>query len=371
MHVTVQRASFPPGRRVLVTSDIHGHADLFKRVLRNAGFGKDDILVIIGDFIEKGCQSLETVREAMTLCARYTVYPLMGNVDVFRVSRILSDNPADWQSYLEWAFHAKKWWGGSMLHEMCEELGIAVSPSMDLPAAIRAVRQRFATELAFLNSLPTILETEDMIFVHGGIPHERLDELTGLDCYSLLKYDDFIKTCPAFQKWVVVGHWPVVLNCEKIPCANPLIDQKRHVVGIDGGCGVKENGQLNLLILPEGRMENASFLAVDDLPPVTALADQQEAPATAHIHWGDHDVTVLEQGETMSRVLFHGLEMRVPTRYLFEDRGKTCCTDVTDYTLPVRAGDTLKRILVLPEGMFAKKDGVFGWYRGPWQEKDK
>ena len=371
MQVTVQKASFPSDRRVLVTSDIHGHADLLKRLLQKAGLGRNDILVIIGDFIEKGGQSLETVREVMRLCREHTVYPLMGNVDLFRVSRILSDDPADWQSYLQWSLNAKRWWGGSMLHEMCEELGTPLTPDMDMASAIPEIRRHFAPEIGFLSALPTVLETEDVIFVHGGIPHERLDELTGRDCFELLKYDDFIKTCPAFDKWVIVGHWPVVLNCEKIPCANPMIDRDRHVIGIDGGCGVKENGQLNLLILPGGRAEGASFLAVDDLPCVTALADQQEAPATAHIHWGDHDVTVLETGETMARVLFHGQEMRVPAQYLFEDHGQSCCSDVTDYTLPVRAGDELRRILVLPEGMYAKKDGVFGWYKGPWREEEE
>ena len=370
MQTTVQKVSLPHDRRVLVTSDIHGHADLFRRALEKAGFCRDDILVIIGDFIEKGGQSLETVRAAMRLCQDHTVYPLMGNVDLFRVSRITSDDPGDWQSYLQWSLNAKRWWGGSMLHEMCGEMGIALSPDMDMESVIPLIRRHFAPEIGFLSSLPTMSETEEIIFVHGGIPHQRLDELTGRDCFEFLKYDNFIKTCPAFDKWVVVGHWPVVLNCEKIPCANPLIDEKRRVIGIDGGCGVKENGQLNLLILPEGRAENASFLAVDDLPSVIALEDQREAPATAHIHWGDHDVTVLERGQSLSRVLFHGQEMQVPTQYLFEEHGQTCCSDVTDYTLPVRAGDELKRILVLPDGMYAKKNGVFGWYKGPWKEKE-
>ncbi len=53
MITTVQRVSFPDGRRVLMLSDIHG----LRAILDQARFSRDDILVIVGDLIEKSPQA--------------------------------------------------------------------------------------------------------------------------------------------------------------------------------------------------------------------------------------------------------------------------------------------------------------------------
>ena len=50
------------GRRTLVACDIHGHTGLFKKLLSDAGFSEDDLLIIIGDIVEKGPDSLGTLR---------------------------------------------------------------------------------------------------------------------------------------------------------------------------------------------------------------------------------------------------------------------------------------------------------------------
>ena len=47
-----------PGRRLLVVSDIHGNVPYFEGVLRKVGFSDRDELIIDGDFLEKGQESL-------------------------------------------------------------------------------------------------------------------------------------------------------------------------------------------------------------------------------------------------------------------------------------------------------------------------
>lgn len=67
--VKIEYVEIERGRRLLVTSDIHGHAASLKKVLEKAEFSDDDILVIIGDIVEKGPESLK--RCAMSWnCAR-------------------------------------------------------------------------------------------------------------------------------------------------------------------------------------------------------------------------------------------------------------------------------------------------------------
>ena len=48
--------------RCIVISDIHSHLDRFKALLKKVDYRYDDYLIILGDFIEKGTQALETVR---------------------------------------------------------------------------------------------------------------------------------------------------------------------------------------------------------------------------------------------------------------------------------------------------------------------
>ena len=85
-------------KRVLVTSDIHGHCDWLEELLSRAEFTNDDILVIVGDIIQKGPESLKTLRYVMELCQNDNVTCLMGNVDDFTVYCIysLSEDNAEW-----------------------------------------------------------------------------------------------------------------------------------------------------------------------------------------------------------------------------------------------------------------------------------
>jgi len=369
MKTTLRRVSLPDHKRILMISDIHGHASGLRAVLRKAGFSKDDVLIIVGDLVEKGPESLSTLRLVMELCRTHTVYPLMGNVDLWRWEYLHGEVSGDWPRMADYAFRAREWWGSSLLHEMCREMGEPLTRETDLDALLPRVRSRFAPEIAFLGGLPTILETQNMIFVHGGIPHERLSDLEGTDAYPLLKFDDFYNAGLSFQKYVVVGHWPAVLYSETYPVFSPLIDRRRRVISLDGACGVKMEGQLNLLSLPDWQSEDFSLTTWDALPTLTALDRQAPSPGekARYIRWNDHAVTLLHSGEEMSQVLYHGAPMDVPTQYIFQHHGVLSCSDTTDYALPVEPGDRLGLILRLRRGCYVKKNNVSGWYFGRYE----
>ena len=76
-------------RRTIVISDIHGHRAWLEKLLKKVDFSEKDILIIVGDMIEKGPESLNTIRYIMELCEKYTVYPMMGNVQRARTDRPL------------------------------------------------------------------------------------------------------------------------------------------------------------------------------------------------------------------------------------------------------------------------------------------
>ena len=77
----VEKVALPTGRRTLVISDIHGNLDFFKALLRQVRFSREDTLILLGDVLEKGVDSLATLRYVMELKKDHMVHMLCGNCD--------------------------------------------------------------------------------------------------------------------------------------------------------------------------------------------------------------------------------------------------------------------------------------------------
>ena len=124
-----------------------------------------------------------------------------------------------------------------------------------------------------------------------------------------------------------------------------------------------------LLSLPDWRSEDFTLYTWEHLPLITALDAQSASdPGLArYIRWSDHAVELLEKGAEMSRVLYHGQPMEVPTRFLFSHNGVLSCTDATDYVLETRPGDRLHLVLRLSDRCYVKKNSVSGWYFGRYR----
>lgn len=362
-HAVVHPLVLPQDRRVLVISDIHGNLPFLKGLLQKVGFSGDDILIILGDILEKSTGGLETLRYLMDLRKRYTIYFVQGNCDDVTLGFLGGAWPD------EIAAKYGGFWGEKCAWvSMAHQAGIDVSDPKDFGAARKAIEATFPEELAFLRAMPTILLHQDYLFVHGGVPREdRLEELVARQC---MKNDNFLSQGRNFHRWVVVGHWPVTLYRPDIPSAKPLILPQRHIASIDGGCSLKADGQLNALILPKEPGEDFAYVAYDGFPVMTALADQAPSQDPLNIRWGHSAVEVLELGEEFSRCRHResGRELDILTDYLRQGDQGTYCLDSTDYLLPVRAGERLAIVRRTSRGALAKKDGATGWYRGPLQD---
>lgn len=241
----VIKLDIPPGRRVLAISDIHANRGFLEALLDRAGFCGDDLLVLLGDFVEKRAGGLDTLRYVMELSRRENVIPLCGNCDDMTVS-FVEGNPQVPQAFYDGYF--SHWGEKCLLVELAAAAGVPLRGPEDYPALRAAVRDKFSPELAFLQGLPTIALSDRFLFVHGGVPREA--DLEGLEAWRCMKNDDFLAQGHAFRRWCVVGHWPVTLYHPAIPIARPLICRERRIISIDGGCSVTPDGQLNALILP-------------------------------------------------------------------------------------------------------------------------
>lgn len=353
----VARPVFPPGRRIVAVSDIHGNLPFFRALMDKIGLTPDDNLVLLGDMLEKGRDSLALLRHLMELSKTHTLYPVCGNCDGL-VLRFFETDELDQRFFASYLPRHPE----STLRQMAREGGFEQWD--DLPRLRRDLRSAFPAEWTWLKAMPTILETEHLVFVHGGVP--SLDNMEELDRWKCMKNDDFLGQGRSFHKWVIVGHWPVTLYDGHIPSAAPIISRERKIVSIDGGCVLKVDGQLNALILPSEEARDFAWTAWDGLPAARALDGQEASSDSVNIRWGRAALELLEEGEEFSfcRHLETGRELYILNEYLRQGPSGLECEDSTDYCLPVSPGELLTVVRKTKRGFLCKKEGVTGWYYG-------
>lgn len=353
----------PPGRRVIAISDIHGNLPLLQRLLEKLRFSEDDLLLLLGDMVEKGEQSLQTLRFIMQLQKTHQVHSLLGNCDGWFLESG-PDAPRPEAAVRRYIVRQKPDRGPGLLAQMCLAAGIALTEDLDVPAMRARLEDAFGEELEFIRSLPHIIETEQYTFVHGGLPGDG--PLEELDAGRCMKNDAFLTQGRRFAKWQIVGHWPVMQYRADICDADPIIERKRRIVSIDGGCVLHRAGQLNALILPADGGGDFQNVRGDDFPVYRALDRQAASKNPFHMRWGDSAVALLSRGPELSRCrhLRTGREMEVFTKFLRQKDGVWHCDGATDYVLPVEPGDELSLMEESAHGVLAKRGGVTGWYRG-------
>lgn len=357
MYASVERVQVAPGQRLLAVSDVHGNIGAFDRLLERAGFCERDLLVVAGDFLEKGPENLRMLRRAMALAGRGNARFLRGNCDDTIRELLRTD---EYDAYFLPYVRGRK----SLIGEMCVEAGIPLEGEPDLPALKAELNRRYAAELDWLCGLPVILDTPRYVFVHAGLgpgPLNRQPLEVALETY------DFMLDAPRLDKTVVVGHEPTVNYEPARQCYNPKHDLERRVLAIDGGNVIKRFGQLNLVALPDAEGEAFEFWADDDLPPGVAAEDQRENAGSVNIRWGSDAVTVLEEGGEFSFCEHQatGRRLWIPNSMIRPAKdGGHCASNATDYRLPVRAGDRVSVAERWSDRYLAKRDGVVGWVMG-------
>ena len=353
----VIRPVFEPGRRIIAVSDIHGNLPFFLALMEKVRLTPDDILILLGDLLEKGQDSLPLLRHLMALSRTHTVYPVCGNCDGL-VLRFFESDELDSRFFASYLPRHPE----STIRQLARERGF--EQWTDLPRLRRDLRAAFPEEWAWLEAMPTVLETEHLVFVHGGVP--SLEGMEELDRWGCMKNDDFLGQGHAFDKWVIVGHWPVTLYDPQIPSSAPLFCRERKIISIDGACVLKVDGQLNALMLPSEDSEAFTWTAWDGLPTARALEPQQASGDSVNIRWGRSALELLEEGEELSlcRHLETGRELYILNDYLRRGPGGLECEDSTDYRLPVASGEVLTVVRKTRRGFLCKKEGVTGWYYG-------
>ena len=357
---TVAHPTFDDHSRIIAISDIHGNLPYFRGLVEKLHLRADDSLVLLGDLVEKGPESLATLRYAMALREKCRVYPVLGNCDFWHLWVDGCDMEWDVRTFAH-LLRQKATARSGLILEMCAELGEVLSPDTDLAALKALLREAFAPEFEYLRAMPFALESDKYIFVHGGIPHGETLESAGP--WRCMKINSFYSARPHFKKWVITGHTPVCLYGTNTISAVPVVDPACRVASIDGGCVLKDDGQLNAHILRRGKFTSEWY---DPFPLGRALDAQKKNARSAYIRWGDNAVEPIELGREWCRIrhIRTGYVMDVPTDFLYESKGVLRVNDVTDYRPAIAPGETLSIVRETDRGYWIKKNGVSGWYSG-------
>ena len=371
MKTTIQKIHAKPGQRIIAMSDIHGHLNNMVQVLQKVNYSENDILVIVGDLVDKGPDSLQTVRYLMELSSKNQVYISQGNVDEFRIHILCDTTEGSDQRFCDFIHWQQKHWGCGLLLEMLSAFALsAENLTIDNAGKCRKLLQeQYAHEINFLSHLPTILDMDSYIFVHGGIPTDDLESLTETDQYDWLKNDRFLEKGYCFSKCVVTGHWPVSVYRHEENDVKPLFEYGRRIICMDGGCGLQEAGQLNALIFPDKdtAMENIIWDFYDGFPIVTALEAQKKKPFSLYLQFSNNEVDRLEKRGNMvlCRHKNSGKELWVPSSFLHQYDDETWHADsYSDALLEVKPGDKISVVYSDSSGCYGKINGLVGWYYG-------
>ncbi|MEL3971888.1 metallophosphoesterase [Rossellomorea oryzaecorticis] len=359
----------PRNTRVIVISDIHGELELFKDLLKKAALSPEDYLIINGDLCEKGSNSHGVVHYIMELSATNpNVHVTEGNCDTL-VEDLVEENPK-LLNYLRTRTR-------SIIHEWLDQIGFELNEDTKIEEVKQCLMGPYSEEINWLMGLPTAIETNDYIFVHAGL--EDVEDWKETDRIKAITYRSFLDHAHTADKYVIVGHWPVVNYSSEIPSHNPIIDETRKIIAIDGGNVIKKTGQLNALIIDRTTDKDTfSYKYTDHFPECEVLEDFHADPVlTGSISYPSYELvpirkdehfTLCEQVETIHRLY-------VKNEYIKQnENGQTHAkNDLSCAQINVQKEDIVSLVDDSCSGFdLIKKDGVEGWIvKGILQKVDQ
>lgn len=203
--------------KIFAIGDIHGCFDKLQALMDKIDIDlESDILVFIGDYIDRGKHSFEVVQYLIDLKKRFqNIIFLKGNHEEM-LEKYLSGH--DKLTYLVN--------GGQQALD-------SYMNNCRQPDGPQIPREH----LAFLGSLQLFYQTDDYIFVHAGLKNKVPLEMQNSDDLLWIR-SKFIKSEYNFGKQVVFGHTPL---------PEPLVQPNK--IGID--TGAVYGGKLTCVRLPE------------------------------------------------------------------------------------------------------------------------
>ncbi len=214
--------------RIIAVGDLHGHYGPLKRMLQIIDLGEDDLIIFIGDYIDRGPRSKELVQELieLQLSHTHTVF-LRGNHEDMLLgslgyTAVLSDM-STWLYNGGWATLRSYGLGMDELNR-----GLSLWNKAERYEALAQVLSE--AHIEFFLHLELSVETENFFFCHAGVDPTLSIEQGKQNHYNLLWMREHLYAKEySWEKTLVCGHTPLrdMHISEKLIC----IDTGLHYYG--------------------------------------------------------------------------------------------------------------------------------------------
>ncbi len=356
----VKYVSVPDGARIIVISDIHGELDLLQGLLEKVQFKEEDFLIINGDLAEKGHNSTGVVRYVMDLEKRYPhVYVTEGNCEAI-IDELMRENP----KLLNYLRNRPN----TLYNEWLKEIDYTIDETTTVEYIKDLLTTHYADEIEWLSQLPTAIETDNYIFVHAGL--ESVDDWKKTDREKALTLPAFMEHSHGANKYVIVGHWPVINYSRDVPTHNPIVQKEKKIIATDGGNVIKSSGQLNAFLIETTQNgDSFSYQSFDHLDKVKVKQDYEgDSTMVRALHYPHYDIEPIRKEEhfTLCRQPDSGQKLYVKNEYITEDEEGNFCSksDISCALLNVREGEEVSVLDNSCSGFtLIKKDGDIGWIK--------
>lgn len=212
--------------RTIAIGDIHGCSAALKSLVDAIDPQADDVIVPLGDYVDRGIDSKGVLDELIKLGDRCRLVPILGNHDQMMLHA--RDGRQDFQFWLNCG-------------------GDAALDSYGSTSRLDLIPPR---HFDFLKLCRTYYETDTHIFLHANfkpdIPLEKMDDHT----VRWLSLRDYVAPTRHFSgKTVIVGHTPQaeIFNLDFLICIDTGVCDGGWLTAIDVQSGkvwqVNENGQ--------------------------------------------------------------------------------------------------------------------------------
>ena len=176
-------------RRILAVGDIHGHMEKLRSLWKQIAFDdKEDMLVFLGDYIDRGAAPIEVLRFVRAQVEQNkNVHALCGNHEAMMLGYIKANGLDDFDPMDIWLMN-----GGKVTHRQLDALPAEEAEEL----------------IAFVKARPLYFRTQhggqSILFVHAGV-HPTRKKQTSSDLLWIR--DEFFELYRGAEL-VVVGHTP-------------------------------------------------------------------------------------------------------------------------------------------------------------------
>lgn len=201
--------------RRFAISDIHGCLRTFQLLLDRIDFDTDDTLYLLGDFVDRGPASAQTLGYIIGLQSEgYRIHALRGNHDQYMLNAELVGDK-----------RSRNVWRGAGAASTRKSYRTADNPEGTIDPV----------HLFWLNELPYYLLVDGYVLVHAGLNFRRRNPLKGkkamLERRNWYRHINFDWLA---DRKIVHGHTP--LTRQQIEAQGSSKRRIYPVFGIDAGC---------------------------------------------------------------------------------------------------------------------------------------